>query len=124
HIWHVFSVARSSADSPQMTSSRSTIKISPRSRAISLKPARSFRAASRARARTISASCSSRFAAHVFLPCCPTQISTKPAKAHGHHIVAEGREPRSDRRSRQGQVRVCAKFPRSHRARHHGDGGE
>src|SRR6202021_983338 len=124
HTWHVFSVARSSAGLRQMTSSRSTTKISPRSRAISLKPARSFRAESRARARTTSASCSSRFAAHAFLPCCPTQISTKSANAHGHHIVAEGREPRSDRRSRQGQIRVCAQFPRSHRTRHDGDGGE
>src|SRR5271156_702054 len=35
-----------------------------------------------------------------FLALLPTQISTKSANANGNHTVAEGREPRSNRRSR------------------------
>jgi len=76
-------VARSSAVLRPITSNRSTTRIWPRSRAMSLETGKIVPSRITARSRFISASSRQRSSARASCPCCPTLISTE--NRHGCH---------------------------------------
>src|SRR6266853_3244307 len=71
--------------------------------------ARSFRAASPAPSRSISASSRWRSSGRAFWRCCPTPISTE-GHLDGSHSPAEGRQSRQHRRTREGALRLRPQF--------------